>query len=93
MDSDLLQLFARISAQRYLLELTLATVLGDRRDGLATAKRIKERMKAMPTEPPSEPSWMDPATTDLLACLIDEEQIKCIDRVIAMLEKAPASAR
>jgi hypothetical protein len=93
MDPVLLQLYARIEAQRYLLEFVFATVLGERSDGLFQAKDIKAKLISMPSQPPAKPLGLDPSESDLLAGLIDEAQIKIMEKVISMLEPAPAPAR
>jgi hypothetical protein len=92
MDSDLLQLYARIEAQGYLLETLFAMVLQQRPDGVDIAKDVKALMLSMPTQPPKKAKWMDAATSDLLASLTDEAIEKSMDRVIAKVERACAPA-
>jgi hypothetical protein len=93
MDPLLLQLYARIEAQRYLLAFVLATILGERSDGMEQAIDIKTKLLSMPTQPPGKPFGLDPTESDLLASLMDEAQLDIMDQVIVTLSQSPAPAR
>ncbi len=76
-----LVLLAHLSAQRAILSRLLVLTFLAEPDPLQAVRLVREMFRANPVQPPPE-SGLDPAVSDLLAGMADEE----VERILSEVE-------
>jgi hypothetical protein len=92
MNLAMIQLMARMSAQRALLIQLLALACLNEPDPLGAARLLRDMRRRAPIQPPPGGSGLDPAQSDLMASLADEEIEAILEEVIAHLARSPEPA-
>ncbi len=85
-----LLLLAHLGAQRAILLRLLVLTLLREPDPLGTVRLVRELFRDHPVQPPAE-SGLDPAVSDLLAGMADEEVERIMGEVEAHLRRRLAA--
>ncbi len=86
-----LMLLAQLGAHRAILVRLLVLKFLGEPDPVGCARAVRELFRATPVVPPREGSNLDPATSDLLASMTDEEIDRIMGEVVAHLERRNAA--
>ena len=84
---QLLSISAEIGAMRAVLTHTLALRLLEEPDPNTALCIVRAQLTGAATKPPSEPTGLDPAMSDLLAALTDERIEALLEELRARLER------
>ena len=87
MDEFSMWVLARLNAQRDLLTGILAEIFLGMEAPEAAALATKQGYAQRPTRPPAPGHDLDPAMTDLLASMTDEEIQDIMDRVVERIRE------
>lgn len=86
-----LAILAHLSAQRAILVRLLVLGFLQEPEPAARARLVRDLLRGSPVRPPEQGSPLDPATSDLLAGMTEDEIERIMNEVITHLERRNAA--